>query len=97
MDTPDPAGVAYLAMYLTKISRYFRTGASATVSVGFLAAAIPMLYVYKLYGHIYYWGNVVLLLATGFLVSSAQVLEEPSVETEIVTRDLPSGQTKCLD
>ena len=48
-----------------------RTGASATTSVAFLFAAIPMLFIYKQFGHFNLLLNVALLLATGFLVGYA--------------------------
>ncbi|XP_003748062.1 glucose-6-phosphate exchanger SLC37A2 [Galendromus occidentalis] len=60
-----------------------RTGASATTSVVFLFLAIPMLFVYKMFGTVNVVLNVLLLLCTGFLVNGPYALITTAVSAEL--------------
>lgn len=60
------------------------SGASALVSWGFVLTSVPVLYMYRTYGHISMSINVVLMMLSGFFVNGPYALITTAVSADLV-------------
>lgn len=60
------------------------SGASALVSWGFVLASVPVLYMYRTYGHISMTINVILMMSSGFFVNGPYALITTAVSADLV-------------
>lgn len=60
------------------------SGASALVSWGFVLSSVPVLYMYRTYGHISMSINVVLMMLSGFFVNGPYALITTAVSADLV-------------
>ncbi|XP_054154974.1 glucose-6-phosphate exchanger SLC37A2-like [Oppia nitens] len=62
------------------------TGASALICVVMLIWAIPLLFLYQLYGSVSYWHNIILQFITGTFVNGPYALITTAVSAELGTK-----------
>lgn len=60
------------------------TGASALVSWGFVLSSVPVLYLYRTYGHLAMSVNVLLMMTSGFFVNGPYALITTAVSADLV-------------
>lgn len=72
------------------------TGASATTCTVMLLVAIPMLFVYEMFGNISLACNIVLLMICGLLVNGPYALITTAVSAELGTHRSLKGNSKAL-
>lgn len=77
--------------YLADVS-----GASALVSWGFVLMSVPVLYLYRTYGHIAMSINVSLMMLSGFFVNGPYALITTAVSADLGTHESLQGSEKAL-
>ncbi len=70
------------------------SGASALVSWGFVLTSVPVLYMYRTYGHVSMTINVILMMSSGFFVNGPYALITTAVSADLVWR-VAASCTKC--
>jgi OPA family glycerol-3-phosphate transporter-like MFS transporter 1/2 len=77
-----------------------KTGASALVATSFTIACVPVLYLYRAFGHISLVTNVALMMACGFLVNGPYALITTAVSADLGTHESLNGngkvRSRCL-
>lgn len=73
-----------------------KTGASALVATSFTVVCVPVLYLYRAYGHVSLVTNVALMMACGFLVNGPYALITTAVSADLGTHESLNGNAKAL-
>lgn len=71
-----------------------KTGASALVATSFTVICVPVLYLYRAYGHISLAINVGLMMACGFLVNGPYALITTAVSADLGSHESLNGNAK---
>eukprot|EP00192_Tetraselmis_astigmatica_P004843 CAMPEP_0117667832 /NCGR_PEP_ID=MMETSP0804-20121206/11195_1 /TAXON_ID=1074897 /ORGANISM="Tetraselmis astigmatica, Strain CCMP880" /LENGTH=482 /DNA_ID=CAMNT_0005475621 /DNA_START=282 /DNA_END=1730 /DNA_ORIENTATION=+ len=71
-------------------------GASAIVASGFVYCTIPVLYMYRTYGHLSMALNVALMMLSGFFVNGPYALITTAVSADLGTHESLAGSEKAL-
>lgn len=73
-----------------------KSGASALVSTGFTLTSIPVLFLYRTYGHLSFALNIVLMMMSGFCVNGPYALITTAVSADLGTHECLHGNSKAL-
>jgi OPA family glycerol-3-phosphate transporter-like MFS transporter 1/2 len=73
-----------------------KSGASALVATSFTLASVPLLYLYRYYGHISFLYNVTLMMLCGFFVNGPYALITTAVSADLGSHDCLQGNSKAL-
>ncbi|KAI8476883.1 MAG: glycerol-3-phosphate permease-like protein [Monoraphidium minutum] len=73
-----------------------KTGASALVATSFTVICVPVLYLYRAYGHVSLVTNITLMMACGFLVNGPYALITTAVSADLGTHESLNGNSKAL-
>ena len=72
------------------------TGMSAVTCAIMLVVAIPMLFIYQMFGTINLASNIILLMSVGLLVNGPYALITTAVSTELGTHQSLRGSARAL-
>uniref|UniRef100_A0A1S3Z7M1 Glycerol-3-phosphate transporter 1 n=1 Tax=Nicotiana tabacum TaxID=4097 RepID=A0A1S3Z7M1_TOBAC len=73
-----------------------RLGARAITAASFMYCAIPVLYLYRSYGHISMTINIILMLITGVFVNGPYALITTAVSADLGTHSSLKGNSRAL-
>jgi OPA family glycerol-3-phosphate transporter-like MFS transporter 1/2 len=73
-----------------------KSGSSALVATSFCLSCVPVLWMYRTYGHVSFSANILLMMASGFFVNGPYALITTAVSADLGTHESLQGNAKAL-